>query len=398
MHWALQNLKPPWTQAPAADLRRHAASALQELPVHLRPPALQRYAQSQSSNNAERDLLRLLRKLEMSLPLNVDHFRHGLDTIYYIKLTSWFKYLMSVQGGGPLIGGFLRDEHYAGVCLKAFWEGWRHGRESHAVYALHNDRLQYVIPYALHLDEGRGLRKSAVLVVHLQTIFGDETRQRFESQDTMLRAQFHNGKGTTLRTRFLITCLPKAAYTKQKSGNFTKLFEQVAEEATELLESGIKVGRTNYFFALVAVKGDAPALAKAGNFTRNFQRLGNPICWECLAGDPRYPFEDCRPRPSYEASIHTIRPWQTPPPLSYIPGCPEAPERLFQRDPFHVYKQSIGGSYVASCIVLLSELGYYDVPGQNGFEQLMDRILFVFKSVYETLTFAVLKIFNLNFI
>ena len=53
---------------------------------------------------------------------------------------------------------------------------------------------------------------------------------------------------------------------------------------------------------------------------------------------------------------------------------------------------------MASCIVLLSELGYYDVPGQNGFEQLMDRILFVFKSVYETLTSAVLKIFNLNFI
>ena len=326
----------------------------------------------------------------MSLPLQIHHFRHGMDRVHYIKLASWFRYLMSVQGGAPLMGGFLRQDHYAGLCLESFWEAWREQKgSSHAVYELHNDRLRHVIPFALHLDEGRGLRKSAVLVVHVQTIFGAETRQRFETElhahwedgltdgmarDMMTRSQFHNGKGSTWRTRFLTTCLPKAAYTKQKAGVFKALFETIAEECTDLLENGIEIGGTTYFFCLVAVKGDAPALVKAGHFSRNFQCLGNHICWECLAGDARHPFEDCRRSPSYERSIFTVRPWDTPPPLSYVPGCPEVPESLFQRDPFHVYKQSIGGSFVASSIILLSELGYYNQPGQNSFEQLMDRM------------------------
>ena len=93
-----------------------------------------------------------------------------------------------------------------------------------------------------------------------------------------------------------------------------------------------------------------------------------------MAGSPTIPFEDCRKDPIYEGSIFRVRPWTTPPPLSYVPGCPEAPENLFQQDPFHVYKQSIGGSFVASAIVLLSDLGYYNTDGQNSFEKLMERM------------------------
>ena len=313
----------------------------------------------------------------MTLPLHVHSFRHGMDKIFYIRLASWF-------------GGFLKDHHYAGDCLRAYWEAMRNEKGSHAVYRLHGDRLHRVIPYALHLDEGRGLRKSAVLIVHAQTLFGSETRERFERefaaqdpvdlneemlQDMMTRAQFHNARGSTYRTRFLTTCLPKAAYTRQKAGVYTALLETLTEECTSLLEDGITIpGGETWYFALMAVKGDAPALSKAGNFTRNFQCLGNPICWECMAGSPAVPFEDCREAPVYENSIFRVRPWTTPPPLSYVPGCPEAPENLFQRDPFHVYKQSIGGSFVASAIILLSDLGYYNVDGQNGFEQLMDRM------------------------
>ncbi|CAE7493229.1 unnamed protein product, partial [Symbiodinium sp. CCMP2456] len=72
------------------------------------------------------------------------------------------------------------------------------------------------------------------------------------------------------------------------------MLDKIREEATSLLEDGFTLqDGSRYFACLVAVKGDAPAIAKAGNLDRNFQNLGNPLCPECLAGAPGVPFEDC---------------------------------------------------------------------------------------------------------
>ena len=55
-----------------------------------------------------------------------------------------------------------------------------------------------------------------------------------------------------------------------------------------------------------------------------------------------------------------------------IPGVPDKPEVIYQRDPFHVYKQSVGGSFAASSIVLVAEMGYWD-DAQNTFADIMER-------------------------
>ena len=339
-------------------------------------------------NTAERDLLRVLRNVGLSEKVRVDSFNVGAINVKSIALKTWFRYLLNVRNCGQLLGGFTTMDRYGQVCLKAFWECFRKQNPEHAVFELHHGRLHSVIPYCIHLDEGRGLRKSAVLVIHAQGIFGADTAPHFmqnmdfifddylmesELEDMMIRNQFHNGRGCTYRSRFLYTILPKASYTKNNSRVFTAALDRLREECTSLLEDGFQVhDGSKYFAALLAVKGDAPALAKAGNFTRNFQCLGNPICWECMAGAPEIPFEDCRRNPIYEATIHTERPWVVPGPLAEVPGVPGKPELVYQRDPFHVYKQSIGGSFAASSIVLVAEMGYWNAEN-NVFANVMDR-------------------------
>ena len=339
-------------------------------------------------NTSERDLLRVLRDVDLVLPLAVNTFVANAVMVHYIKLSTWLRYLMNVRQGGLLLGGFAPDDHFAKVCLRGFWEAFEKERPGHAVYDLHRGRLDKVIPFALHLDEGRGLRKTGVLVVQAQTLFGAETRPNFEQElnfrwadglshaeimDIMLRNQFHNARGSTYKTRMLYTILPKASYTKRNKNVYDVMLDKIREEATSLLEDGFTLqDGSRYFACLVAVKADAPAMAKAGNLDRNFQNLGNPLCPECLAGAPGVPFEDCRPDPTYEATIFTQRPWTTPSPLSLIPGDPNAPEALYLRDPFHVYKQALGGYYTASSIVLIAALGYWDT-NRNNFDDVMER-------------------------
>ncbi|CAE7465862.1 unnamed protein product [Symbiodinium natans] len=310
--------------APAAELRRHALAALADLPEHLQPPALRKFASAaNNSNNSERDLLRTLKKFKRVLPLTVDSFVSRTERVQYIKLGTWFRYLFNVRSGGQLIGGFAPTDHYAHVCLRAFWQAFRREHPSHAVCELHGERLHKVVPYALHLDEGRGLRKSAVLVVHAQGVFGADTAQLFRDristaadlghqqlEELMTTCQTHNGKGSSYLSRMLFTCLPKASYTKKKSHVYDQVLERLREECTSLLEDGLTMSDgSTFYFALVAVK-----------------------------------------------------------------GVPESPEVLFMRDPFHVYKQCIGGYYVASCIVLLAEMQYWGSPGENSFDMVMDRM------------------------
>ena len=52
-------------------------------------------------------------------------------------------------------------------------------------------------------------------------------------------------------------------------------------------------------------------------------------------------------------------------PLLEIPGNDTRPHEIFRKDPFHIFKQTIGGHWVASGIVMLCDLGYFSLPGQS---------------------------------
>eukprot|EP00438_Fugacium_kawagutii_P024461 Skav208075 [mRNA] locus=scaffold1800:26782:28251:- [translate_table: standard] len=250
--------------------------------------------------------------------------------------------------------------------------------------------LARCVPFYLHIDEGTGLRKSAVLIVSAQTLFGQETSSRFEAEFStgnhtaagaaaaMGRSQFHSSRGSSYKSRFLFVCLPKKYYTRKNAWIYNRLLKLLSEECLTLFADGVEVAGTRFYGVCLGLKADQPAQAKAGCFNRSFQNLGRDkgCCYECLAGRTVYPFEQISANPRWLATIDTAVPWDpaSPSPLLAIPHRLYQSATFFKRDPFHLWKQSIGGHFVASAIVMLMDFSLFSLAGAaNSVEALFER-------------------------
>ena len=91
------------------------------------------------------------------------------------------------------------------------------------------------------------------------------------------------------------------------------------------------------------------------------------FCPQCLAGLDDVPYEDFSWSPLWKPTVGLTHPWPVddPSPLLQIPGLGVNQQDLFRKDPFHIFKQTVGGHWVASTIVLLLDLGYWSRPGQS---------------------------------
>ena len=237
--------------------------------------------------NAERDLHRLFRQAGLAEPLPLSTLRFGLLHIHYISLTrAWFPHLLTKRPSF-LLGGFDALECSSKLLLESFWRSLQQTAGDHEVFTLHPHRLQQCVPYYLHMDEGTGLRKSAVMIISGQAVFGQETRERFkrmlaeengrseeDMRDRMTRAQFHNARGCTYKSRMLYTILPKRWYTGVHAPVFPKFLSVLSDECQRLTREGIDINGCRYFPVCLGVKADAPQLVKTGYLTRSFQNLG----------------------------------------------------------------------------------------------------------------------------
>lgn len=232
--------------------------------------------------NAERDLLALFMKSKLTIPVSLSALKCGLFHVHFFSIGSWFHFLMS-DYSHVLLGGFNKEDSLSTLLLTSFWATYRTSHGDHWVFIEHAGNLQRCIPYFLHLDEGTGLRKSAVLVINLQACWGLDTADGFRKQHAsttdrldndmaryMVEAQTHNQRGSSLMSRFLYTLIPKKWYTKKNSFVFDKVLKNIAVESRRLACEGID----GFHPICLGVKGDAPALAKAGHFVRSFMKLG----------------------------------------------------------------------------------------------------------------------------
>ena len=214
-----------FTKVQATKCKDMAFSTLQDKGIYLSQStknALTKVA-SAHQNNAERDLHRLFRREGLSLPVEMSTKEFGFQKVHFLSLLTWWKFLLKSHPKFVL-GGFDREEIRSNRMLQTFWKHYKSNHDDHAVFDLHETqgRLGKCVPYYLHIDEGTGLRRSAVLVISMQTVFGRETSKIFagnfsnfmahsqhELEARMTRAQYHNAKGSTYLTRFLWTVLPK---------------------------------------------------------------------------------------------------------------------------------------------------------------------------------------------
>lgn len=105
------------------------------------------------------------------------------------------------------------------------------------------------------------------------------------------------------------------------------------------------------------------------------EKVGRGICPECMAGLDATPFEDFSWHPAWDVTQGLMFPWDesNPSPLLEIPGRGGLNQHLlFRKDPFHIFKQTVGGHWVASAVILLGDLGYWSCFNES---QAADKIL-----------------------
>lgn len=88
-------------------------------------------------------------------------------------------------------------------------------------------------------------------------------------------------------------------------------------------------------------------------------------CSLCLAEMKDTSFADASDAPLWESSLYVRRPWATTPALAMVPHIPDAPEKVFHLDLFHLFKVGLGRDLAGSTIVVMARLGFWDSPGDS---------------------------------
>ena len=398
------NLNPKkhsfWFEVHASKCKAFASSTIPELGDGMSAANKRKLGKvgNAPAKNAERDMHRLFRREGLCLPIQPSSMDISGENIKYISLSTWNSFLLT-EYPHFMLGGFSRDDPTSRILLRTFWENYKANFPDHGIFELHEDGdLGRCVPYYLHIDEGVGLRRSAVLVIAMQCVFGRETAERFrktqshvtthsqqEIDDHMATSQHHNAKGSTYLTRFLYTVLPKKSYSNKKSNVYWGVLDHLAKEIISLMGRGITVEGQRFFPICLGLKGDQPALIKSGAFKRSFMNLGKNkgCCWECLAGFDSYPFEEVGSSPLWCGTVGLVEPWVAGniSPLVQVPSQRSLPHSFWKRDPFHAFKQTLGGHFGASTLIMLAiDFGLWKVEGQSSdVESMLERAHVDFK-------------------
>ena len=344
--------------------------------------------------HSEVRLHRIIESWGLTARVEMSYLRLGLFWIPLLHVRDWMQYMLEKQPR-VLLGGYTlaeRDEVHGH--LKAFWQAYGEEEASHQVFITHGERLQQCLPYYLYLDEGRGYRKSPVMIITFEAVLGLETRQIFKSRRpgnqedlhlAYLDAQQHTSKGSSLRTRFAISVLPHSWYrktrTRDRSHVFHDTLEAIAKECESLFWQGfVDQEGHQWYGVLCRLKGDSPALAKAGRLRASFMNLGanRRMCHMCNAGLHGIPWEHVGGSAVWKGTLYNQRPWSQPGELLRIPFDNVAPEKLYRNDAFHVVKYGIGRHFTGSCLIVLTFLNTWPGPS-NAVEARLERAYMDFR-------------------
>ena len=329
-------------------------------------------------SHAEGRLHCLIATWGLALPVFMSMLRQGLRYIPILHVSDWFECILQ-RRPEVLLAGYTTEDDDLDHHLLAFWNMYQKEDEGHPVFSTHSARLNRCIPYFLFGDEGRGYRKSPVMIWAFEACLGLTTRETYKknvgSQNLVgaersmacLDAQQHTGKLSSLKPRFLLAVLPHLWYKGKKVDVYYNTLNSIAKDCAKLFSEGIRHNNKEYFGILIGIKGDSPALTKMGRLNRAFNRIGHDkgICHLCLGGKIGYPWESMDDSASWIQSIGKVKPWDESRfnELQQIPMSPVFPEGMFRNDPFHVCKYGIGRHFVASAIVLLASWDTW--PGES---------------------------------
>ena len=373
-------------------------------------------------NHSERNAHRLFNRYGLALRVPLTYLQvpsetpeHQKVVIPYLRVTDYLKLLVG-KYEQVLLGGLPVGKSSEELC-STFWSRFRGYQPDHVVFSqLSEEDRKFCIPLMVHGDKGRTLQKSPIFVCSFESVWGlppdmlrrcaydnrANSRKQFSdgkltytcservsgrkrSFDDMCKDtectlgaskhldhagnpqgshQLHNNKGHSYLSRFLIAAIPSKMYSRNENALPT-LLKEIAGQLKEAFETGIKhASGVTLRFAFIACKGDAEFHWEAGQFNRSYHRTGvvrdGMICPQCEAGAPGVSFTDCQDQPAWAATMGRSNPWVTTPPLNEAPFAATFPSSLYKFDPFHVTKFRVFRDAVASCVVRLACMKYFD--------------------------------------
>ena len=390
-----------FSEAPAASLHHFAKVARQEVTGT-------NLDHEMCKKNASRDAHAFVGKwgLAWKVPFSYMDYGDG-EKLPYLSPISFVRFL--VEKAPELLVGGCPEMKTGRAHLEAFWREYKGTHPSHRLFHdEHSARmLSNTFAFALHGDEGRGLKRANTTVVMMESCIGvgtwsnmfhkrnlrecseccvcEATTKKFRSvagavaRDNPLSAfQTTNLKQNSFLTKFVLAVIPG-----KNPELVRQLLVHVTRDLHSLYHEGVMLpSGERYFVAITGLKGDLPwHIGVWGELTRCFQKqlaADTFMCHECLAGVTAYPFEDTSDEPSWAPTIFTRRPYAVPPTVCSIPFERDVPgrpdERIFRRDFFHNTKMGVLRDYVGSTIILLCKLKYWHEQGQsNSKEHLLDR-------------------------
>ena len=379
-------------------LTPHAAQADAAGVVKTLASSVGKAATTSQQKNAQRTVERAFKKRRLTPLLGIQTLEHhvveGLDdkiSTFHVRPEDWLSFLLATDPA-LLAGPGVRDPR---PVFEAFWETLRLSNPQHCVFATHGHELGQVVPLMLHGDEGRSIKKTAYLIVSMQSPIGSVAREfkgcpcreflrsrpdlpNFGPGNQQLlrpevpelaRVMYTNYPGHSFGSRYLLFGLGGWVYKKNRHV-VHKLFEVIVESFERMFTEGIIVNGSRFFAGVVGCKGDMDFFAKYFNLERSYSNVMSRslgfICHECMAtagSQSQVCFEDFSEDPAWATTLYRARPWSRKPVLVDLPCNFSAPEQMLKSDPFHVVKLGIARDLIGGIIVTLARKGFWDHPG-----------------------------------
>ena len=334
-----------------------------------------------SSRNGERDCHRLMAKqCRLALPIQ-KHYLPVAEkgpTIPFLRVRDWLQ-MMVDNNCSHILCGLVRPDRNREVAIwEQFWKNWEAQEPQHPIFAAAragHRQLGRCVPLLLHGDEGRSKKRTPFLVLSVHSVLGRGVEVGLQNSTRKRRyiKQLPNFVGHSYTNRFLVSALPKVAFTGSNSYIFDVLLDSVAAELCQSANIGVTDRDGNQWWAYcLGVVGDWPWLAKCG-LDRSFMNLPKHrdnggggvraacrgICHLCQAGQPGVPYEEIGARsPQWVNTLLQQSPFPRPNPFRNLPCSPGENQlaKLFHFDLFHCWHLGLAKNYLGSMLALLSDL------------------------------------------
>ena len=316
--------------------------------------------------NSERDVHRTMKTQSTTLDVKISTMRCSGVDVPWINPQTWLRFLVR-KGLWPLTSGCSLHDHVGSARnWTEFWSIYKKLHPDFPLFEIPGIDLGTTAAIAVHGDEGRTLKKGGLMLTAMQSVLGrgyDEKRVKGQNgESAKLRVNY---SGHSFTTRYVLNTMPKTAYDADPAV-FSEMIDQVATSLNKCLNEGYTDPDTGitYRLAVVAIKGDAPYLAKVGNFYRSYnttakrgEERGDPkgVCPFCLAGCHGFEAEEIfATNPKWLATVGVKLPWvRTPSFVRRLIHEPSDPASMFRSDIWHVVHLGFGRSWVASVLQMV---------------------------------------------